>query len=134
MWVNEEDHLSLISQSRHSQIRDTYGRLQRAMEKVNQVFDFQQHPRLGYLNFSPLNIGTALQIDIQLRFAHPEKVDAAMEFCRKRDIRLAATNEKNVVDLSNVIRLGRTEFHLVRGMIDTVERLLEISEKEKQEH
>jgi protein-arginine kinase len=134
VWVNEEDHLSVIVQSRHSQIRETYGRLQRAMEKLNQLFDFQQHPRLGYLNFSPLNIGTALQIDVQLRFSHLEKLDAATDFCRKRDIRLETTNdEKNVVHLSNRIRLGRTEFHLVRGMIDAVEQLLEMSEREKQE-
>jgi len=125
IWINEEDHLSLISQSNDGKISETYERLIRAINKINQSFEFQQHQRLGYLNFSPMNIGTTLQINIRIKLLHLEKFNQLIRFCQKLDIHVENTNDKNIFNLSNIIRLGRTEFHIIRGMRDGVQQIIE---------
>jgi len=125
IWINEEDHLSLISQSNDGKISETYERLIRAINKINQLLEFQQHQCLGYLNFSPINIGTTLQINIRIKLLHLEKFNQLIDFCQKLDIHLENTNDKNIFNLSNIIRLGRTEFHIIRGMRDGVQQIIE---------
>lgn len=95
------------------------------MEKINQTMEFQQHQRLGYLNFSPKNIGTALQVDIHVQLLNGSQLDRLIDFSRKLDMHIEPGNELNVYHISNMIRLGRTEFHIVRGMLDGVQRLIE---------
>ena len=104
---------------------EVYGRLIRAMERINQDLEFQQHQRLGYLNFSPKNIGTALQVDMNVRLLNGSQLDPLIDFSRKLDMHIESGNEKNVFHVSNMIRLGRTEFHIVRGMLEGVRQLIE---------
>jgi len=126
IWINEEDHLSLISQSNDSKMSETYERIIRSINKINESFEFQQHQRLGYLNFSPINIGTALQINIRIKLLNLEKLNQLIEFCQQKlDIHLENTNEKNIFNLSNIIRLGRTEFHIIRSIWDGVQQIIE---------
>jgi protein-arginine kinase len=125
VWINEEDHLSLISKSNDGRMSEAYGRIVRAMEKINQDLEFQQHQRLGYLNFSPTNIGTALQVDMHVQLLNGSQLDRLIDFSRKLDMHIEPRDEKNVFHVSNMIRLGRTEFHIVRGMLDGVRQLIE---------
>jgi protein-arginine kinase len=125
VWINEEDHLTLISQSNDSRMSETYERLIRAINQINQSFEFQYHQRLGYLNFSPMNIGTALQVNIRVKLLHLEKLNQIIEFSQRLDIHLENTNEKNIFNFSNTIRLGRTEFHIIRSMWDGIQQIIE---------
>jgi protein-arginine kinase len=125
LWINEEDHLSLISQSNNGQMSEVYERIIRAMNKINQSLEFQQHQRLGYLNFSPMNIGTALQVNIHIKLSHLEKLNQLIDLCQKLDIHVENTNQKNIFNLSNIIRLGRTEFHIIRSMWDGIQQVIE---------
>ncbi|CAF1346264.1 unnamed protein product [Adineta steineri] len=125
IWVNEEDHLSFISQSNDSKMNETYERTIRAINQIHQAFEFQQHQRLGYLNFSPLNIGTALQVNVHVKLNHTEKLNELIEFSKKYDIHLENTNEKNIFNLSNIIRLGRTELHIIRSMWNGIQQIIE---------
>lgn len=124
VWVNEEDHLSLISQSDNGKISETYERLTRAADEVNQLCEFQQHQRLGYLNLSLLNIGTALEITVRVRLAHPERLNQLIELSKQFDIDLKLTHDQYIINFSNLIRLGRTEFHTIRSMWNGIEQLI----------
>ena len=95
------------------------------MERINQDLEFQQHQRLGYLNFSPKNIGTALQVDMHVQLLNGSQLERLIDFSRKLDMHIEPGDEKNVFRVSNTIRLGRTEFHIVRGMLDGVQQLIE---------
>ncbi|CAF3963260.1 unnamed protein product, partial [Rotaria magnacalcarata] len=124
IWINEEDNLSFISQSNDGKMNEIYERMIRAIEKLNQTFEFQQHQRLGYLNLSPMNIGTALQVNIHIKLLHLEKSNPLIEFCKKLDIHIENTNEYNIFNLSNIIRLGRTEFNIIRLMWNGIEQII----------
>ena len=130
VWINEEDHLTLISQTIGNRMNETYERLIRATEKLNQSFAFQQHQRLGYLNFSPRNIGTALQVNVRVKLLHVEKLNQLIDFAHKLDIRLENTNENQIYNLSNLIQLGRTEFHIVRSLWDGIQQIIEEDRRE----
>ncbi|CAF0759349.1 unnamed protein product [Rotaria sp. Silwood1] len=125
IWINEEDHLSFISQSNNDKISEIYERIIRAIDKINQTFEFQQHQRLGYLNFSPINIGTALQVNIHIKLLHTEKFNQLIDLCKKLDIHIEKTNENNIFNLSNIIRLGRTEFNIIRLIWDGIQQIIE---------
>lgn len=103
-------------------MNETYERLIQAIEKLNQSFVFQQHPRLGYLNCSPKNLGTAFQINVRIKLFHIEKLSQMIE---KLDLRLEKTNENQIYNLSNLIQLGRTEFHIVRSFWDGIQQIIE---------
>jgi protein-arginine kinase len=125
VWINEEDHLSLISQSNDGKMNETYARIIHAVDKINETLEFQQHQRLGYLNISPLNIGTALQVNIHVKLVHTGKLNQLIEFSKKFDIHFETTNETNIFNLSNIIRLGRTEFHIIRDMWNGIQQIIE---------
>ena len=124
VWVNEEDHLSVISQSDNGKLSETYERLTRATDQINQLCEFQQHQRLGYLNLSPLNIGTALEITVRVRLTHPERFDQLIEMSKRLAIGSKLTHDRCIISFSNLIRLGRTEFHIVRSMWNGIEQLI----------
>ncbi|CAF0798977.1 unnamed protein product [Adineta ricciae] len=124
VWVNEEDHLSFISQSDNSKLSETYERLTRATDQINQLCEFQQHQRLGYLNLSPLNIGTALEITVRVRLTHPERFDQLIELSKRLDISSKLTHDRCVISFSNLIRLGRTEFHIIRSIWNGIEQVI----------
>ena len=125
VWINAEDHLSLVATSNSGRMSEVYGRIVRGMETINQELEFQQHQRLGYLNFSATNIGTALQVDMYVQLLDGSKLDRLMDVSRKLDMHIEPREESNVFHVSNMIRLGRTEFHIVRGMLDGVQQLIE---------
>ena len=102
-----------------------YGRIICATNKINQSLEFQQHQRLGYLNFSPMNIGTALQVNVRVKLLHIEKLNQLVELGKKLDIHLDHTSNKNIFNLSNIVRLGRTEFHIIRIMWDGIRQIIE---------
>ena len=124
IWINEEDHLSIIGQSNDHQMSKTYDRMIRAMNQINQDLEFQQHQRLGYLTFSPMNIGTALRVDIHIKLFNIDKLDQLTSWSKKYDLDIESTNEKNIYRVTNLIRLGRTEFHLIRGMWNNIQQIL----------
>lgn len=123
--INDEDHLIVTSQTNGNRMNETYERLIRATDQLNHSFAFQQHQRLGYLNCSPSNIGTGLQVTVRMKLIHAEKLNQMVDFARKLDIRLENTNENQIVNLSNAIQLGRTEFHIIRSMWDGIQQIIE---------
>ncbi|UJR24971.1 hypothetical protein I4U23_006335 [Adineta vaga] len=124
VWINEEDHLSLISQSHNGKMNEIYELLIRATNQISQICEFQQHQRLGYLNFSLLNIGTALEITIQIKLLHSERLNQLIELSKTLDIDIKPTPDKSIINLSNRIRLGRTEFHIIRNIWNGIEQII----------
>lgn len=125
IWINEEDHLTVISQTNDEQMNSTYDRLIRATNRFNDEFDFQKHQRLGFLTCSPLNIGTTLQIHVDVKLFRTENFDLLVDLGKSFDLLVEKTTENDSFRISNRIRLGRTEFHLVRRMWNNIREILE---------
>lgn len=57
VWVNEEDHLRIISMQQGGDLGQVYRRLVSAVDIIEKKMKFSHHDRLGFLTFCPTNLG-----------------------------------------------------------------------------
>ncbi|XP_052894749.1 arginine kinase 1-like [Anopheles moucheti] len=136
MWVNEEDHLRIISMQDGADVAQVYQRFITAMETLEKHITFQRDERLGYLTFCPTNLGTAIRASVHIRLPKLSSDKARMEEAadtHKLQIRGVhgehTGTDDGVLDVSNKRRLGLTEFEAVKEMVDGVKALIAL-EKE----
>jgi len=134
VWVNEEDHLRIISMQMGGDLGAVYRRL---VEGVNQIeqksLPFSKSPRLGYLTFCPTNLGTTIRASVHIQLpklaANKEKLE---EVAAKYSLQVRGTRgehteaEGGIYDISNKRRLGLTEFEAVKEMQDGILEMIKI--------
>ena len=135
VWVNEEDHLRLISMQPGGNVGQVLERLNKAVKTIESQAPFSRDDRLGYLTFCPTNLGTTVRASVHIKLP---KVSARSDFkkiCDDLKLQIRgihgehSDSEGGVYDISNKARLGLTEFEAVKQMYDGVKKLIEL-EKE----
>ena len=138
VWVNEEDQLRIISMEKGSDIGSVFGRLCRAVNKLDDQLGFQHSKALGYLSSCPTNLGTGMRASVHVKipkaYSHPDFKKICEEFhIQARGIHgehsESSGADAGVYDISNKRRLGVSEVQCVQDMYNGVKKLLEI-EKE----
>lgn len=125
-WVNEEDHLRLISMQKGGDLGTVYRRLVKAIAELEKKLTFAKRDGYGYLTFCPSNLGTTLRASVHMAIPNVSKQPNFKEFCEKYSIQPRgihgehSESEGGVYDLSNKRRLGLTEYAAVREMLDGV--------------
>nr|ACP43444.1 arginine kinase [Meretrix meretrix]ACP43445.1 arginine kinase [Meretrix lyrata] len=125
-WVNEEDHLRLISMQKGGDLGAVYRRLVKAIGELEKKLTFAKRKGYGYLTFCPSNLGTTLRASVHMAIPNVSKQPNFKEFCEKYSIQPRgihgehSESEGGVYDLSNKRRLGLTEYQAVREMLDGV--------------
>lgn len=101
---------------------------QRLVDAIGLIeLSFNRHERLGWLTFSPSNLGTALRIAIDLNLpklhSDPEKLQ---EIVKGSPIQITLTEaSENTYTLSNQSTMGHTEFDLAKQFYDVVQAIIE---------
>uniref|UniRef100_A0A915DMK6 arginine kinase n=1 Tax=Ditylenchus dipsaci TaxID=166011 RepID=A0A915DMK6_9BILA len=117
VWVNEEDHLRLISMQNDGNVGQVLERLIKGIEAIESKVP----------NFRP-----------RFRAYQPAKISAKKEFkeiCEKLKLQVRgihgehSESEGGIYDISNKARLGLTEFEAVKQMYDGVKHLIELEKK-----
>ncbi|XP_046582727.1 arginine kinase-like [Haliotis rubra] len=128
VWVNEEDHLRLISMQKGGDLGAVYKRLCTAIKTIEgSDVQFAKRKGLGYLTFCPTNLGTTLRASVLIKIPHLSAQPDFGKFCENLHLQIRGfhgTRTKGVdgiYDLSNKRRLGLTEFHAVEEMRRGVE-------------
>jgi arginine kinase len=137
VWVNEEDHIRIITMQKGASLKQVWGRLTKAIHAMETVLEFERHPKFGYLTFCPTNIGTALRASVHVKV--PKTADSGKldEICSQLDLQPRGVDGEHtasvggVYDISNKIRIGRTEWDLINTMWNGVKKLLENEFSEK---
>ena len=116
VWINEEDHLRIISMDDHGDMAMTFNRLVLALELLKDKLDFARDETLGYLTACPSNIGTGMRAGVHIYlprlFRQQERLHAE---ARRLNLQIRGTRgektrvEEGVFDISNRQRLGITE-------------------------
>lgn len=57
VWINEEDHIRIISMQKGGNLGEIYKRLVCAVCEIEKKLKFSRHDRLGFLTFCPTNLG-----------------------------------------------------------------------------
>lgn len=132
VWVNEEDHLRIMSIQKGADMRETYGRLVRALRALDGKVAFSRHERLGYLTSCPTNLGTTIRASVLIRLPKLGSDEIKLKaLASAYNLQLRGTHgehsksENGIYDVSNRTRLGATEIEVMRGMQTGILRLIE---------
>ncbi len=138
LWINEEDHLRVISMDDHGDMSRTFNRLVSALELLEKKLDFAWDDALGYLASCPSNIGTAMRAGVHIRlprlFRTPDILHAQAE---KFNLQIRGTQgektrvEDGVFDISNEKRLGVTENDCIKTLHRGISHLIRLEKTQK---
>jgi len=131
VWVNEEDHIRIISMQKGASLKQVWGRLVRAIHAMETRIEFVYHPKFGNLTFCPTNIGTGLRASVHVKVPKTAAAGQLNSICSSMDLQPRGVHGEHtesvggVYDISNKIRIGRTEWDLINTMWVGVEKLLD---------
>jgi protein-arginine kinase len=132
VWVNEEDHLRIISMQPGGDVGAVLQRLIKGVNAISAKAPFSRDERLGFLTFCPTNLGTTVRASVHVKLP---KVAARPDFKSITDgmkLQIRGIHGEHsesaggVYDISNKARLGLTEYQAVRQMYDGVKKLIEM--------
>ncbi|EJW80656.1 arginine kinase [Wuchereria bancrofti] len=132
IWINEEDHLRIISMQKGGNVGQVLERLVKGLKTMEKSLPFSRDSRLGWLTFCPTNLGTTIRASVHIRLP---KISAKPDFkkiCDELKLQIRGIHGEHsesaggVYDISNKARLGLTEFEAVKQMHDGVKQLIEM--------
>ncbi|XP_058825220.1 arginine kinase 1-like [Topomyia yanbarensis] len=133
VWVNEEDHLRIISMDMGGDLGTIYQRLVTAVETIGKDIAFARSDRFGYLTFCPSNLGTTIRASVHIKLPNLGSNRIKLEeTAAKYNLQVRGTrgehteSEQGIFDISNKRRLGLTEFEAVKEMYDGIKELIEL--------
>ncbi|XP_014664937.1 PREDICTED: arginine kinase-like [Priapulus caudatus] len=138
IWVNEEDHLRIISMQMGGDLGMVYKRLVTGANKMEShpKIKFTKTDRLGYLTFCPTNLGTTLRSSVHIKLPKTLDTPEFKAIVEKYEMQVRGTmgehteTKGGLVDVSNKRRLGLTEYEAVKAMYDGIKALIAL-EKSK---
>lgn len=137
VWVNEEDHLRIISMQQGGDLAAVWKRLVKGITTLEKKLTFAHHPRLGYLTFCPTNLGTTLRASVHIRIPKLSQHKDFKAICEKLNLQPRGMHGEHsesvggVYDISNKRRLGLSEIEAVQEMRRGVEKIIELERSMK---
>lgn len=146
LWLNEGDHLRIISMEQGGDVKSVFSRLARGVAAIEkgvkkitgkeEAFIHDKH--LGMVTCCPSNLGTGLRGGVHIVLPALFKNKGLKELdtkvremgCQVRGTYGEHTEIIDTCDVSNFHRIGRPEYELVQNMIDCVNTLVKM-EKEQ---
>lgn len=142
-WVNEEDHMRVISMQMGGNVKETFARFAKGVVEVEKSvgksgYEFMYNDHLGNICTCPSNLGTGLRASVMLKLPKLYKawgIHKLEKYCD--DIGLQARGSKGEhsppgslgeFDISNKRRIGFSEAELIQQMIDGVDELIKLEE------
>lgn len=133
LWLNEEDHLRIISMEKTGDISKTFNRLTRILNFLSAHLIFAYHRQYGYLTSCPSNVGTGMRAGVHIRlpklFKNQKQLFKTVESLnlQVRGTQGEKTNvESGVFDISNRHRLGVTEKQCIEILYNGICRIIEL--------
>jgi len=145
VWVNEEDHLRIISMEKGPNIRavfDRFAALVKAVEDAckKEGMGFIVDKNYGNICGCPSNCGTGLRASMMVKVPLSSQQPEFKQFCADRRIQprmsggFASKTDDGIRDISNCDRMGKDEIELVnemiKGIIDVIKWEKELEAKQ----
>ncbi|CAK9290255.1 unnamed protein product [Gordionus sp. m RMFG-2023] len=131
IWINEEDHLRIISMEQGANFDSVYKRLMRGIKILEQHVSFYRDDELGYLTFCPTNLGTTIRASVHIKIPKLSSQPNFKEFCLGLNLQVRGTHGEHtdtkggVYDVSNKRRMGLTEIEVIREMYNGITQIIE---------
>ncbi|KAJ9468321.1 Creatine kinase [Diplonema papillatum] len=130
IWVNEQDHLRVISQLKGGDLGMAFNNLCMALLDIEgglrEVGKTYAHDQcLGYLGPSLSNLGTAMKITLQAKLPLLIKHPDFHKFMKAQRLETEEQPIGGIIDVSNKQRLGAPETAIVQHMNDVAAKMVE---------
>merc|ERR1712066_947195 len=137
VWVNEEDHLRIISMEKGYNIRAVFDRFAGLVKAVEEACKgvgrkLEISDMYGNVLSCPSNCGTGLRASMMIKIPLASKQPTFKQWCADRNLQARGSGgfastaaDDGIRDVSNVDRMGKDEVRLVNEMIDGVTALIE---------
>jgi len=136
IWVNEEDHLRIISMESSSDISGVFNRLCRGLDYLSTCLEFAWDKKQGFLTSCPTNIGTAMRAGVHIRLEKLEKNPNILnQLVNQNHLQIRGTSgEKTTVDgaifdISNTQRLGISGTRIIQNLHTGVAEIIAAEKK-----
>jgi creatine kinase len=133
VWVNEEDHLRIISMQKGGDLLAVFKRLIEGVNQIEKKLPFAHDDKLGYLTFCPTNLGTTVRASVHIKLPKISKnLDEFNKIAAKYNLQVRGTagehsdSPDGVYDVSNKRRMGLTEYDAVKEMYDGIVELIKL--------
>jgi creatine kinase len=135
VWVNEEDHMRIISMEKGDNIRAIFTRFANATEAVQKSlkgdgYDFMHNDHLGFILTCPSNLGTGLRagamVKIPLFSARKDfkTILNKMKLQARGTAGVDSASTGGTWDISNADRLGTSEVDLCNIFIEGLAQII----------
>jgi len=129
-WVNEEDHLRIISMEKGGNVYSVFERLSRAIKTLEKKLHFAYSDDLGYLSSCPSNLGTAMRASVHIKLPKLSQSEKFKSICESTGLSIRgihgehSDSESGIFDISNKRRLGISEVEAVNVLCQGVSKLI----------
>jgi protein-arginine kinase len=144
-WINEGDHLRIISMEQGGDVKGVFTRLSEGAKVIEEGVKaatgaevaFMMHPIFGSLTCCPSNIGTGMRGSVHIlvpKLIASIGFEAIDKMCRERNCQARGSSGEHSavvdrIDVSNWRRIGFPEWQLVEDMIGCANFLAEEEDK-----
>merc|ERR1712232_153273 len=137
VWLNEEDHLRIISMQKGTNIRAVFDRFANLVKAVEAACKeagrgLEISEEYGNVLSCPSNCGTGLRGSMMIKIPLASKHENFKKWLADRKLQARGSGgfaskaaDDGIRDVSNVDRMGKDEVQLVNEMIDGVTALIE---------
>uniref|UniRef100_A0A2K5BUF7 Creatine kinase B-type n=1 Tax=Aotus nancymaae TaxID=37293 RepID=A0A2K5BUF7_AOTNA len=147
VWVNEEDHLRVISMQKEGNMKEVFTHFctslshhARPIETLfkSKNYEFMWNPHLGYILTCPSNLGTGLRAGVHINLPHLGKHEKFSEVLKRLQHQKRGTGGVDtaavggVFAVSNADCLGFSEVELVQMVVDGVKLLIKMEQRLEQ--
>ncbi len=140
VWVNEEDHLRVISISQTGNIADVFNRLMLGVKAIDKRLSlknisFAYHPNLGYLTTCPSNLGTGIRASVHIKLPNLLKQRNLLNNAAEQlQLQIRGTKgektevESAIFDISNSKRVGVTEAECCQILYNGICKIIKLEQ------
>lgn len=136
VWVNEEDHMRIISQETSSDLSSVFNHLCKALLTLEEFLDFVKDDTYGYLTSCPTNLGTAMRAGVHIRLEKLNKKRSILQsLIDTHDLQIRGTSgektsiENGIFDISNRRRLGISETDIITNLHNGLLAIIDAEKK-----
>jgi len=137
VWLNEEDHVRIISMQMGADIKEVFTRFCIACNAVEDVvkkegYGYMHNDHLGFVLVCPSNLGTGLRASVMVKVPHLSARPDFDAICKKLKLQARGSAGVDSVatggiwDISNADRLGVSEVDLVNLMIEGCAKIVQM--------
>lgn len=115
-WVNEEEHLQIVSSEEGANLQSAYERLTKGFDLIKEL-NFAKHPRFGFVAHNLKHIGNTLRIIVKAKLPKLSLEENSNKFetlLETHGIKMKKT-ENGIYELTNGKRIGMTEIEAARN-------------------